>query len=160
MDYKKARYVILPSQTIRQALFIDSKAEKSNATATLQVSQTSMEIRQVRAGRNVFEQCKLPVIYQHGKEQFLTTSLFLHYCYQDISQIHQLNDITACCVPNGLLQERYNPDSEHGFWLAGRNAPSKGEDFRVRISFSRVKRLANWRVQTIHFDRKKSDFNT
>jgi len=28
VDYKKARYVILPDQTIRQALFIDSKAEK------------------------------------------------------------------------------------------------------------------------------------
>ena len=36
VDYKKARYVILPEQTIRQALFIDSKAEKENRSATIQ----------------------------------------------------------------------------------------------------------------------------
>ena len=42
VDYKKARYVILPDQTIRQALFIDSKAEKTNRTATIQMSQTSL----------------------------------------------------------------------------------------------------------------------
>jgi hypothetical protein len=28
VDYKKARYIILPEQTVRQALFVDSKAEK------------------------------------------------------------------------------------------------------------------------------------
>lgn len=38
VDYKKARYVILPDQMVRQALFIDSKAEKENRTATMQVS--------------------------------------------------------------------------------------------------------------------------
>lgn len=36
VDYKKARYVILPEQTVRQALFIDSKAEKENRSATIQ----------------------------------------------------------------------------------------------------------------------------
>jgi hypothetical protein len=35
VDYKKARYIILPDQMIRQALFIDSKAEKDNRTATI-----------------------------------------------------------------------------------------------------------------------------
>ena len=53
VDYKKARYIILPDQTIRQALFVDSKAEKSNATATIQMSQSSMMIRQQRGGREV-----------------------------------------------------------------------------------------------------------
>jgi len=41
VDYKKARYIILPDQTIRQALFVDSKAEKENRTATIQMSQSS-----------------------------------------------------------------------------------------------------------------------
>ena len=32
VDYKRARYVILPDQVIRQALFVDSKAEKSTTS--------------------------------------------------------------------------------------------------------------------------------
>jgi len=42
VDYKKARYTILPEETVRQALFIDSKAEKENRSATVQMSQTSL----------------------------------------------------------------------------------------------------------------------
>lgn len=152
VDYKKARYVILPNQVIRQALFVDSKAEKSNSTATLQVSQTSLEIRQIRSGVPVYEQGKLPTIYQPHDEQFLSTTLFLHYCYTDIEGEHRLKDIIACCVPNGLLQEEYNPDPGRCFWIAGRNAPRRGEDFRVRVSFKKLKEMKGWRVQTIHFD--------
>ncbi|MCY4282560.1 MAG: SfiI family type II restriction endonuclease [Gammaproteobacteria bacterium] len=37
-------------------------------------------------------------------------------------------------------------------WLAGRNAPTLGEDFRVRVSFSRLKYKAAWRVQTLIYD--------
>ncbi|HUT55452.1 MAG TPA: SfiI family type II restriction endonuclease [bacterium] len=33
--------------------------------------------------------------------------------------------------------------------MAGRNAPSRGEEFRVRLSFARLKRKADWRVQII-----------
>ena len=56
VDYKKARYIILPDQIVRQALFLDSKAEKTETTATLQITQTSMEIRQLRGGVPVTEQ--------------------------------------------------------------------------------------------------------
>lgn len=41
VDYRKARYVIHPDLAVRQALFVDSKAEKSRNSATLQMSQTS-----------------------------------------------------------------------------------------------------------------------
>jgi len=152
VDYKKARYIILPNQIVRQALFVDSKAEKSNSTATLQVTQTSLEIRQIRSGNNVSIQGRLPAIYVHGEAQFLSSTLFLHYYYEDVKNKHLLKDITACCVPNGLLQDRYNPNAEQGFWIAGRNAPTLGEEFRVRVSFSRLKSLANWRVQKISLD--------
>ena len=53
VDYKKARYIILPDQTVRQALFLDSKAEKSNSTATMQMSQTSMAVRQRREAKSL-----------------------------------------------------------------------------------------------------------
>ena len=60
VDYKKARYVILPDQTVRQALFIDSKAEKENRSATIQMSQTSMWVRQRRSGAQVNFYLKYP----------------------------------------------------------------------------------------------------
>ena len=66
VDYKKARYIILPDQMIRQALFIDSKAEKDNRTATIQMSQTSMWVRQVRAGQEINEKGFLPHISKYG----------------------------------------------------------------------------------------------
>ena len=150
VDYKKARYIILPDQIVRQALFVDSKAEKTNQTATLQISQTSLEVRQIRSGSVVSVQGRLPAIYKHGDENYLSTTLFLHYCYEDISSRHLLKDITVCCVPNGILQERYNPTHEKTFWVAGRNAPSRGEEFRVRVSFSRLIEIAPWRVQRIN----------
>ncbi|WP_448543347.1 SfiI family type II restriction endonuclease [Roseiflexus sp.] len=34
-------------------------------------------------------------------------------------------------------------------WLAGRDAPTRNEKFRVRLSFDRLKRKATWRVQVI-----------
>ena len=41
IDYKQARYVFHPEYTVKQALFVDSKAEKINGvqTATIQISQ-------------------------------------------------------------------------------------------------------------------------
>lgn len=159
VDYKKARYIILPNQIVRQALFVDSKAEKANSTATLQITQTSLEIRQTRSGHTVCVQGKLPAIYTHNGDQYLSSTLFLHYYYEDVSERHLLKDITACCVPNGILQDKYNPTASQGFWVAGRNAPSLGEEFRVRVSFSRLKELANWRVQRISVDSAERVFH-
>lgn len=49
IDYKRARYLFHPDYAIRQALFVDSKAEKASGqrTATLQTSQFSMTVHQI-----------------------------------------------------------------------------------------------------------------
>jgi len=47
VDYRKARYIILSEFSVRQALFVDSKAEKSKSSATMQMSQLGMAVRQV-----------------------------------------------------------------------------------------------------------------
>ncbi|NLY76249.1 MAG: BglI family type II restriction endonuclease [Firmicutes bacterium] len=154
VDYKKARYVILPHEIVRQAIFVDSKAEKdSDRTATLQKSQTSMIIKQIRNGQAVEVQGLLPSIYTHNNMQFLTSTLLLHYFYIDdeTSGRHILQHITLCCIPNGLLQNRYNPTPNDSFWRAGRNAPTRNEEFRVRVSFNDLQQKANWRVQRIKF---------
>ena len=51
IDYKRATFLFQPEYAVRQALFVDSKAEKVSGagTATIQTSQTSMRIRQVRS---------------------------------------------------------------------------------------------------------------
>lgn len=151
IDYKRARYVFHPDYAVRQALFVDSKAEKGDPdTATLQTSQTSMRIRHVRAGTAVDEQGKMPQMLTTGRGKFITTTIFVKYHYDDIATGgYQLNEITVFAVPSGLLQVRYNPSPTDTIWRAGRNAPSRGEDFRVRVVFSKLKQKTKWRVQII-----------
>jgi len=154
MDYKKAIYVFQPEFAIRQALLIDSKAETiaGARTATIQTSQTSMRIRQIRAGRELDETGELPVVIEKDDETYITTTLFAKYNYDVDPNSNEriLHTIIIACLPNGLLQEIYNPDATHDIWLAGRNAYSRGEAFRVRISFKKLKEKANWRVQTMY----------
>ena len=64
--------------------------------------------------------------------------------------------LIVACVPNGMLQARYNPDANDGIWLAGRNAPTLGEDFRVRVNYKRLRSKAPWRVEEIGLDRSNA----
>ena len=158
VDYKKARYVILPDQTVRQALFIDSKAEKENRTATIQMSQTSMHIKQHRSGANVDEKGLLEKISEYGGKNYLTTTCLIHFMYHDDNNgTHHLSEVTIAVIPNGKLQATYNPTVDDGFWLAGRNAPKLGEDFRVRVGFDKLKDKASWRVQKLIYDPIKKE---
>ena len=156
IDYKRARYLFSPDFSLRQALFVDSKAEKvaGARTVTIQTSQTSMRIRQIRAGAEVDEAGEVPTIY-HDRDDvaYLTTTVFVKYNYEEIAERqNQLDSISVTCLPNGMLQDRYNPNAQTTFWMAGRNAPTRGEDFRVRIGLLRLKNLANWRVQHIRVE--------
>ncbi len=158
VDYKRARYIVLPDQLVRQALFVDSKAEKESRTATIQMSQTSMRVRHVRTGISLDEVGRLPTISNYNNKQYLTTTAFLHFRYEDIDGAHILRSVTIFCLPNGLLQNIYNPTVEDTLWLAGRNAPTLGEDFRVRVAFDRLKTKATWRVQRIVYDGSNGSF--
>ena len=152
IDYKRAKYLFLPEYSVRQALFVDSKAEKiaGARTATIQTAQTSMTVRQRRRGKIVSHAGSLPTLLDRHGTKFLTTSIFVKYNYREAaSHGNELASISVISLPNGILQDRYNPDADHGFWLAGRNAPSRGEAFRVRIGIGALKEMANWRVQSI-----------
>lgn len=152
VDYKRARYVFHSDYSVRQALFVDSKAEKIEGarTATIQTGQTSMRIRQTRSGSVVDEAGGLPSVLETQGGSFLTTTIFVKYNYRSVPGAkNQLVNISFTCLSNGMLQNRYNPTADDTFWLAGRNAPSRGEPFRVRIGLAALKRKANWRVQLI-----------
>ena len=143
-----------PEHSMRQALFVDSKAEKiaGSRTTTIQTSQTSMHIRQVRQQKPVNVLGEMDTIAMVRDVEYLTTTIFVKYNYAEDVAYHPPNrlvSISVLCLPNGLLQHRYNPNANDGIWLAGRNAPTRGESFRVRISLTALKNKANWRVQTI-----------
>jgi hypothetical protein len=152
IDYKRARYLFHPEYAITQALFVDSKAEKVSGqnTATLQTSQFSMIVRQVRSGTNIEVSGTLPQVLEIRGQNYITTTIFVKYNYIEKStNQNQLETITVAALPNGMLQDLYNPTATDTIWLAGRNAPSRGEAFRVRLSFPRLKAKSAWRVQSI-----------
>lgn len=144
IDYKRARYVFHPEYAVRQALLVDSKAEKEHGTSTLQTAQTSMRIRHIRADQPVDEAGELPV--NIGK--CLTTTIFVKYEYQDEPE-NKLLEIIIAALPSGMLQDRYNPSHQDTIWRVGRNAPTRGEPFRVRLVFGLLKNKMRWRVQSI-----------
>jgi len=162
MDYKQARYLFHPEYAVRQALFVDSKAEKSSGkkTATLQTSQFSMEVRQIRSGQSLQIPGTLPSVLSLRDQDYITTTVFVKYNYSELTpKSYALDGITIAALPNGLLQERYNPNAVDGIWLAVRNAPSRGEAFRVRLSFPKLKAKASWRVQSIPISAKLWQWN-
>ena len=156
IDYKRARYLFSPDFSLRQALFVDSKAEKVEGarTVTIQTSQTSMRIRQIRAGAEVDDPGEVPTVYlDRDNVAYLTTTVFVKFNYQVVAERqNQLESISITCLPNGILQDRYNPNPQTTFWMAGRNAPTRGEGLRVRIGLPRLKALSNWRVQRIQVE--------
>ena len=151
IDYKRARYLFHPNYAIKQALFVDSKAEKTDGqrTATLQTSQFSMIVRQARGGVILEVPGTMPTILSVRDDEYITTTIFVKYNYQEMAEGNVLQSMTIAAVPNGILQDRYNPSAGDGIWLAGRNAPTLGEAFRVRLAFPMLKAKRQWRVQTI-----------
>ena len=155
IDYKRARYIFHPEYSLKQALFVDSKAEDiaGQRTATLQMAQTSMRVLQIRSGQPHDVPGTLPTVLRREDDNYLTTTVFVKYNYQSAEGTNQarnhLINIVITSLPNGMLQERYNPNTKETIWRAGRNAPSRGERFRVRLAFNLLKAKATWRVQRI-----------
>lgn len=152
MDYKRARYVFHPNYAVRQALFVDSKAEKAANVARIQTSQTSMRIRQVRAGQALDVPGELPTIITVSGQPFLTTTIFVKYFYEEGVEGNNLRIIRIASLPNGMLQDRYNPTAEDTIWRVGPDAPSLGEEFRTRLNFDLLRQKAAWRVQDIQIE--------
>jgi hypothetical protein len=156
IDYKRARYFFHPDFAVKQALFVDSKAEKvsGEGTATLQTSQLSMTVKQIRSGQIKNVPGKLPTVIEVGGQAFLTTTLFVKYNYLEGSdKKNTLASITIAALPSGMLQDKYNPSPEDTIFKAGRNAPTLGEEFRVRLNFNLLKKKAGWRVQKIDLEK-------
>ncbi len=149
IDYKRARYVFHPEYAIRQALLVDSKAEKEERTATLQTAQTSLKIRHALSSGGVVDiPGGLPVIAQSDRGDCITTSIIVKYIYINGNR-PKLEAAIVAAIPNGFLQDRYNPTATDTIWRAGRHSTLRGEAFRVRLVFAKLREKMRWRVQMI-----------
>ena len=119
MDYKRARYVFHPDYAIRQALFVDSKAEETATTARIQVSQISMRVRQMRGGEALDVPGELPTVITAGGHPLLTTTIFVKFFYETLGNSKQLRLVRVACIPNEMLQDRYNATAEDTIWRVG-----------------------------------------
>ena len=150
VDVKKAIYVFLPeAQPV--ALMLDAKAEKSNGnrTATIQMSQTSMTVKMRRSGVDVAEPGGLEQEIRRGDRAFQVVTIIAKYAYEKVGESQRLDRVIVACIPNGRLQERYNPTTQNTIWRVGKDAPTLGEDFRVRLSYPLLREKAAWRVEEI-----------
>ena len=150
VDYKKAVYAFLP-QAQPVALMLDAKAEKSNGdrTATIQMSQTSMIVKMRRTDQIVDERGRLDQVISRGGRDLYVVTIIAKYSYTETAASRLLDRIIVACIPNGRLQQHYNPSADDTIWLVGRDAPSLEEDFRVRLSYEKLRAKANWRVKDI-----------
>ncbi|MCQ3813762.1 MAG: BglI family type II restriction endonuclease [Acidimicrobiia bacterium] len=149
VDLKKAIYVFAP-EVEPVALMLDAKAEKGAGSATIQMSQTSMTVKQKRGGESINVKGKLAPFIQRGEHKLLVVTIVAKFVYSEASDDRNLDQIILACIPNGLLQKRYNPNTKNTIWLAGRNAPSLNEEFRVRLSFAKLREISPWRVRKIY----------
>jgi len=150
IDYKVAALSFLPRFAVEHAIFVDSKAEKGTLNnCRVQITQTSLEVRQHVGGVTVARQGLVDPVWRSGTHHYLTSTLFVKYHYADTGASPGLKRITVAALPHAYLQDRYNPDADHGIWNVGPDAPSLGEKFRTRLNFTLLEGLASWRVQRI-----------
>ncbi len=146
VDLKKAIYVFAPNAE-PVALMLDAKAEEGDVrTATIQMSQTSMTVRMRRKGEEVGVPGGLGHFITRNGRKLLVVTVVAKFVYTGKSSPRSLNRIIVASIPNGLLQDRYNPAVDDGIWLVGRDASTLGEDFRVRLSYQKLVDKAAWRI--------------
>ena len=144
IDYKAAVLQFLPEFAIEQALFVDSKAEKgSYNNCRVQITQTSMIVRQTVAGVDIAVPGLVDPVWVAGGHIYLTSTLFVKYHYG----VTGLRAVTVAALPHAFVQDKYNPNPQDGIWNVGPNAPTLGESFRTRLNFSKLEAKAPWRVQ-------------
>ncbi|MBX9679445.1 MAG: SfiI family type II restriction endonuclease [Gemmataceae bacterium] len=155
IDYKRAAYCFDPSYSIRQALLVDSKAEKGGVgNMTIQIAQTSLHVRMELRGNIIDVPGQVEQVLAVDDGSYLATTIFVKYGYEvQGNGDNKLNEIYVVALPNGMLQDLYNPSAADGIWMVGRNAPTLiNEDLRVRVSFAKLKAKKKWRVQRIAID--------
>lgn len=150
IDYKLAHFMFMPNFAVKQALFVDSKAEKGSLNnCRVQTTQTSLTIRQrLSTNAEIGVPGLVEKIWTTASHAFITTTIFVKYHY-DTSPYPNLKQMTIAALPHGFLQDVYNPNCDDNIWNIGPNSPARNEKFRTRLNFKKLEKVTSWRVQRI-----------
>lgn len=85
----------------------------------------------------------------------LTTSVFVHFHYERApvgqKRVRRLKDIFVLSLPHQSLRDRYNPDPDTTFYGQGKHSPARQEVPRIRVYFTRLRKMCPWRLQQLHY---------
>ncbi len=169
IDYKRARWLPTFAGLIPQVLLVDAKASTENGRDTLQASQLPMDaefisqqkVVQLAAGVHPH----MDISAADGKQlHAVTTSIFVHFHYRDTpadpERARELRDIYVLALPHNRLKPKYNPRPDITFFGAGKHSPARGEEPRIRVYFSRLRKAAPWRLQQLSYSGRSDGFTT
>jgi hypothetical protein len=160
IDYKRVRWMPSPHGLFPQVLLVDAKASKENIRTTLQQSQLCMDAEFAASGSDVQMTAGVPpdwsIPFRQGAELLaVTTSAFIHFHYTRLKReappFRKLHAIYALLLPHQRLKPRYNPDPHRTFFGQGKHSPKRGEEPRIRVYFSRLRRMCPWRMQVLKY---------
>lgn len=161
IDYKRVRWLPTPAGLFPQVLLADAKASKENNRDTLQASQLPMDAEFASGGNVVTLSAgvipHMPIESADGQTlSAVTTSIFVHFYYRDLvgdprGRLRELRDIYILAIPHNRLKPRYNPNPQDTFFGAGKHSPARGEEPRIRVYFSRLRKMTPWRLQQLSY---------
>lgn len=161
IDYKRIRWLPSPYGLIPQALLVDAKASTENTRDTLQRSQLPMDADFISNGEPFAMKAGVPPHLDldnitSGSLAAVTTSIFVHFYYRDISQTQppyrELKGIYVLSIPHARFKSKYNPNYKKSFFGQGKHSSARGEEPRIRVYFSRLKAMCPWRLQHLMFN--------
>jgi hypothetical protein len=160
IDYKRVRWLSTPFGLFPQVLLVDAKASTEDNRETLQQSQLPMDADFVSNEVSVRLAAGVPphldVITESGKAlPAITTSTFIHFFYEslkrDTAPFRRLKSIFILSIPHQRLKGKYNPDSATTFFGQGKHSPKRNEEPRIRVYFTRLRKMCAWRLQELQF---------
>lgn len=160
IDYKRVRWFPTAFGLFPQVFLVDAKASTENNRETLQQSQLSMDASFMSKETEVSLEAgicpDMEVQTLSGSTiRAITTSCFVHFFYRDLGSdrppYRQLKSISALALPHQRLKHIYNPDARTTFYGQGKHSPKRGEAARIRVYFTRLRRMCPWRLQELRY---------
>jgi hypothetical protein len=163
IDYKRIRWLPTPYGLFPQVLLVDAKASTEKNRETLQQSQLPMaaEFPSSKQPGKIVKMAPgvppdQPIRTDSGNPlRAVTTSAFIHFHYTDLKNVSSpyrtLHAIYVLLLPHGRLKSRYNPDHTRTFFGEGKHSPKRGEEPRIRVYFSRLRKMCPWRLQELSY---------
>ncbi len=166
IDYKRVRWFPTSFGLIPQALLVDAKASTENNRSSLQQSQLPMDadFAAVVGGgqKNIHLAAGFPPHLQiaamdNATLVAVTTSVLVHFHYRTLPgngpRFRELLALYVILLPHQRLKTKYNPNPQTTFFGRGKDAPTLGENPRIRVYFARLREACPWRLQQLRYER-------